>query len=150
MCHADRTARWLCAAHAASLLRVSDASQPVSCLMGSSGEPGDRDRDERSKEQGGSGGHPPGVTNGLGFPRKLVLVLDNAEALLGEGAAGVGVGTGGSGGKGGLWKGPDLLARLVRLPEMVASLSGFAGVFLIVWIGCCLRGGGAGDAGRVV
>lgn len=55
------------------------------------------------------------------------MVLDNAEALLGEAAAGVGVGAGGPGASGSNWGGPDLLARLAKLPDMVASFSGFGG-----------------------
>lgn len=58
------------------------------------------------------------------FPRKLFVILDNAEALLGEQAAGVGVSAGGAGNG---WKGPGLLARLARLRSMVASFTGFAG-----------------------
>lgn len=68
---------------------------------------------------GGGGGR-----KNFDFPRKLFVVLDNTEALLGEAAAGVGVSVGGSSRS---WRGPDLLARLARLPAMVASFRGFGG-----------------------
>lgn len=66
------------------------------------------------------------------FPRKVFVVLDNAELLLGEFVSGVGVGAAG----GTSWRGADLLERLGRLPEMVSSFYGFGGELRV-----CVGGG---------
>ncbi|CAM9665810.1 unnamed protein product [Pylaiella littoralis] len=82
---------------------------------------------------GGSGGGGGGCGCGVSrrppeFPPKLFVVLDNAEALLSESVAGIGVGAGGSGTTGNLWRGQDMLTSLASLQGMVDSLSGFAGM----------------------
>lgn len=110
---------------------------------GTSGDQTSNDFNTNSKSKDASGidttssaGDPMAPLDDPPFPRKLFVILDNAEALLGEGVAGIGVGAGGSKALGNSWRGPDLLTRLARISDMISSFNGFAGAEKTKCCGC--------------
>eukprot|EP00903_Cladosiphon_okamuranus_P012843 g12001.t1 len=81
----------------------------------------------RNSNGGGGRGGVGGGESPPEFAPKLFVVLDNAEALLSENIAGIGVGAGGLGTAGNGWRGQDMLTSLASLQAMVDSYMGFAG-----------------------